>query len=375
MMPIIDAIATAILTYSAHSFAACGLALVGARRIRRPQDRDFIWKAALLVPLLTTTIGLSAAATGARGSFVDLGEVARQASPTRLPRRLVRIRVLRDGETSRVDRWFSDPVTSALSGGAVALALLVVSVASTRLIVRRRRLAAAVAVRRDLGELALSDGQSVRLSSSADLQSPVAFNADEICLPDDVVREFSESHQRSLIAHEIAHLERRDPLWFAATEIIASLSAFQPLVRLVVRAFRRDVELICDEAAVRRTNDQHSLISALALLASPFDPRSPLRGAATAYDGSPLVGRAERIATLDVDPSPAPARRPLAVAVAVAVAILCAFPVVSAAPRLTDFPLDPAMDGSTLHVKGQLNIDQRSTAHEIRRTVTVLQQQ
>lgn len=374
-MPVIDTAATAILTYAAHSFAACGLALIGARLIRRPQDRDVIWKAALLVPIVTTTIAITASANGAGSPFVDLGAVARQASPTRLPARKVRIRVLRDGDASRVDRWFTDPVTSALSGGAVAFALLVVGVASTRLIVRRRHLAGAVAARLDIGELALSNGQRVRLSSSDELQSPVAFNGVEICLPEDVVREFSEQHQRSLIAHEMAHLERRDPAWFVTTEVIAALSAFQPLIHIVIRAFRRDVELICDESAVRRTNDRHSLISALALLASPFDPRSPLRGAATAYDGSPLVGRAERIATLGLDPPAVRARRSIAVAVAAGVAILCAFPVVSAAPRLTDLPLDPAMDGSNLHIRGTLKIDQESSTHEVRRIVTVVQRE
>jgi hypothetical protein len=140
-----------------------------------------------------------------------------------------------------------------------------------------------------------------------------------------------------------------------------------------VRAFRRDVELICDEAAVRRTRDQHSLISALALLAAPFDPRAPLQGAATAYDGSPLVGRAERIATLGPNLAPVSARRPIALAVAVALAILCAFPVVSAAPRLTDLPVDPAMLSRNPHLKRIVNVDDQSISHEVLKIVTVVQ--
>ena len=372
-MPIIDAAATALLTYAAHGFAACGLALFAARFLRRPHDRDIVWKAALVAPIATTAIAITLSAQGAPSPFVDLGELARRASPAQLPGRLVRIRVLREGDASRVDRWFSDPVTTALSAGALAVALLVVGAASTRLIVRRRRLAHAVGERSEIGALTLSTGETVRLSSSAELQSPVAFNRAEICLPDDVVRDFAEPHQRSLIAHEMAHLERRDPAWFAATEVIAALSAFQPLVHVVVRAFRRDVELICDEAAVRRTNDQHSLISALALLAAPFDPRAPLQGAATAYDGSPLVGRAERIATLGPNLAPVSARRPIALAVAVALAILCAFPVVSAAPRLTDLPVDPAMLSRNPHLKRIVNVDDQSISHEVLKIVTVVQ--
>ena len=372
-MPIIDAAATALLTYAAHGFAACAVALITARFIRRPHDRDIVWKAALIAPIATTAISITLSVQGARSPFVDLGALARWASPTQLPGRQVHIRVLREGDASQVDRWFSDPVTTALSIGALAAALLVVGAASTRLIGRRRRLAHAVGNRSGIGELTLPTGETVRLSSSAELQSPVAFNRTEICLPDDVVREFAEPHRRSLIAHEMAHLERRDPAWFAATEIVAALSAFQPLVHVVVRAFRRDVELICDEAAVRRTNDQHSLISALALLAAPFDPRAPLQGAATAYDGSPLVARAERIATLGPHLPPATARQPVTLAVAVALAVLCALPVVSAAPRLTDFPVDPAMLPPNPHLRRVVNVEDQSIRHEARRIITIVQ--
>jgi len=76
---------------------------------------------------------------------------------------------------------------------------------------------------------------------------------------------------------------------------------------------------------------------------------------------------------LGLDASPAGARRPIFVALVVAVAILCAFPVVSAAPRLTDFPLDPAIDGSNLHLKGELNTNEEFVERQVRRTVTVLQ--
>lgn len=371
-MPIIDVVATAVLTYSAHSFAACGIALVAARFIRVPHDRDIIWKAALIGPIATATLAMTLSTTGVRSPFIDLGRLTRQASPTQLPGRQVRIRVLEEDGESHVERSFSDPITSAISTSVAIAAILAVGIASVRLVVRRGRLVHTISNRRPIGQLALASGEIAHLSSSAELQTPIAFNRAEICLPDDVVRGFSEPHQRSLIAHEIAHLERRDPAWFVATEVIAALSAYQPLVIAVVRAFRRDVELICDEAAVRRTNDQHSLISALALLASPFDPRSPLHGVATAYDGSPLVDRAERIASLRPDPVRIARRRPVLLIVAAALAIWCAFPVVSAAPRLTDFPLDAADAVASPHFKGVVRVDDRPVAHGIRRTVTVL---
>ena len=56
-MPIIDAAATALLTYAAHGFAACAVALITARFIRRPHDRDIVWKAALIAPIALSACG------------------------------------------------------------------------------------------------------------------------------------------------------------------------------------------------------------------------------------------------------------------------------------------------------------------------------
>ena len=146
----------------------------------------------------------------------------------------------------------------------------------------------------------------------------------------------------TLIAHELAHLQRYDPAWFAFVEIIAALSAFQPFIFRVAAAFRRDVELICDEAAVHRTNDRHSLIGALALLAAPFDPRATIHGAATAYDGSPLVARAARIASLSDSSRERRSRRAAIGAVLGLSGALCMAPVVTSVPSLDDFAAELA---------------------------------
>ncbi len=330
--------ATAIVTYGVHSFVACLLALGANRLIRRPQDREVLWKVALLAPLVTAAALVLVSTLSDRGRFVDLADLARRVVPTSLPGRDVQVRVLKLGESSSVIRRVTDPVTRVISATTLAIASLCCLCAMLRLLYRRRRLSHAIAERRIVGELPTSAGAALTLST-ASLPSPLALGPREICLPTDVVATFSDSHQRSLIAHETAHLERRDPAWFFVLDAIAALSAFQPLVFVVIRSFRRDVELICDEDAVRRTSDRGSLIAALALLASPFDPDSPLRGAATAYDGSPLVRRAERIANLGLNAPCGVRRRTLLVAASL-IAFLCAAPVVSASPRLGDLPLE-----------------------------------
>jgi beta-lactamase regulating signal transducer with metallopeptidase domain len=336
-----DAAATALLTYGIHSAAACALALVASRFLRRPQDRDLLWKATLVAPLISATLVIAGSAAGVGNPFVDLAELVRHTPNVELPGREVKIRLLHNGAGSNVVREFSDPVTTVLSVAAIAVALFMAGLSIIRLAHRRQALRRAVSGRRVVGELPRGFGSAVQLSAATQLQTPVALGGGEICLPAEVVDDFSERHRESLIAHEVAHLERRDPAWFFMAELIAALSAFQPLIFVVLRAFRRDVELICDETAVRRTSDQQSLIGALALLASPFDPRSPLHGAATAYDGSPLVARAQRIATLSLTNAAPTTRRPALVVALALFVVLCAVPVVSAAPRLSDIPLYP----------------------------------
>jgi beta-lactamase regulating signal transducer with metallopeptidase domain len=355
MSSTLDAVATTLLTYASHSAAACFVALLAARLLRRPQDRELLWKAALIAPLLTTTVVTASSMLGAQGGFVDLGLLVRRTVPLSLPDREVMMRIIDDGRGQNVFRQVTDPVTTTLSILATAVAAVCSLIALVRLTYRRRMLRRVLAPRQISNEsLQLENGRRARLSTAIDLPSPVALGTDEVCLPTEVVEEFAPEHRRALIAHEVAHLGRRDPFWFLVVEVIGALSAFQPLIFPVIRAFRRDVELICDEAAVTVTRDAPALIGALALLASPFDPRSPLHGAATAHDGSPLVARAERIAKLAPDVG-APNRRMAAMlAVAALIGVLCAVPAVSSAPRASDFPLHPIAGMRAVHAQSRL---------------------
>jgi beta-lactamase regulating signal transducer with metallopeptidase domain len=370
-MPTIDVVATALLTYAGHSAVACVIALLVARVLRRPHERDLVWKAALIVPLVTAPMAILGATAGA--TRIDLADLARRSRLVHLPGRKLLVRVLDDGAGPEVFRQLIDPVTRVLAAMAIGIAVACVALAGLRLVRRRRALAGALAGRNHVRELtAAGSSASIRLSSAIELQSPVALGASEICLPSTVLSDFPDAHRDTLIAHEMAHLERRDPFWFALAEGVAALTAFQPLVFVVLRAFRRDVELICDEAAVRCSSDRQALIGALALLASPFDPRSPIRGAATAYDGSPLVARATRIATLTLDGGEARDRRIALAMVVVLAATLCVVPVVSPAPRLADLPMSPRRAIEVARAEGRLvTVDSTVTERSTRLRVLI----
>jgi beta-lactamase regulating signal transducer with metallopeptidase domain len=333
----LDTIAALVLTYAAHSAVACGIALALARVIRRPHDRDLLWKAALIAPIVTAGAVTLANTLGLR-ALVDLAALVRRGSHMPLPYRRVLIHVTNDGSGETIIRQFTDPVTTALTTTALVVAAAAIAVAFARFVVRRRALTDALRRKEHVTDVESSNGLTVRLFAADDLQSPVAFGVNQICLPTNVLTEFTGAHKQSLIAHETAHLARRDPAWFLFVEVVSALSSFQPLVFAVARSFRRDVELICDEAAVTWTGDRGAMIGALACLAAPFDIDSPLH-AATAYDGSPLVQRAERIATFS---SCGTHRRhgTMILAIALVAATPLAVPLLSSAPRLQDIPDD-----------------------------------
>ena len=61
----------------------------------------------------------------------------------------------------------------------------------------------------------LGIGRRIAVRSSDSLIAPVAFGTwcPTIALPSAFAEQFSDSHQDAVLAHELAHLAARDPLW------------------------------------------------------------------------------------------------------------------------------------------------------------------
>jgi hypothetical protein len=74
--------------------------------------------------------------------------------------------------------------------------------------------------------------RSVRLQQFDGLSSPVAFGLvrPAIGLPAGFGERFSSAEQQTILAHELAHLAARDPLWHGLAEIVTALLWWHPLV-------------------------------------------------------------------------------------------------------------------------------------------------
>lgn len=68
-----------------------------------------------------------------------------------------------------------------------------------------------------------------------------------IYLPSDL----TEPDRSYVLAHETAHLHRRDHVWKLIGYLIRMIHWFNPLVWLSYTLFQRDLELACDEAAIK----------------------------------------------------------------------------------------------------------------------------
>jgi hypothetical protein len=99
-----------------------------------------------------------------------------------------------------------------------------------------------------------------------------------------------------MLAHELAHLERRDPHWLMAFGWLEALFLLQPLNRVVRKQFQHAAEQLCDEFALAQTQQPIALAQCLAQVASWLRSESDVFPyPAMAENASPLLRRVERV--------------------------------------------------------------------------------
>ena len=312
---ILTNLAAWLATYAIHStLLIAAVALFVRLRAPNAAVRDFAWKLALVGAIATSTIQ-QAGNLRPLGSlaFVHTGtDVARAAgAAATLPRqplaqpapeviasddatpieRAIVARPTRERSTST-----SSPVASTLTilivvaWGAVALLLALTYIArrlmlAGRLVTRRTVTEGRMRTLLDVLRLEVGFDSPVSLTAASTIASPVALGLAEICVPEAAITDLDEEQQRGLLAHELAHLHRRDPLWLDAASLIERVFFFQPLNRLARRELQNNAEYICDDWAAAHTGSGEPLARCLARVAEWIEA-SPL--------GVPVAGMAEQ---------------------------------------------------------------------------------
>lgn len=187
--------------------------------------------------------------------------------------------------------------------GALATAVWQLAIHWTflRTVGRRRRITDPhlIALAHEVGESAgvrQSLCHKLILTAARGIGSPVALGKNEICLPERALTDLEPDELRGVLAHEWAHLVRRDPLWLRICLLLETLFFFQPLGRIGRQQQMEAAEFLCDAWAVRYTGERHALAQSLVRVAAWLrsEPRR-IYGPVMASQGSPL---GERVRTL-----------------------------------------------------------------------------
>lgn len=283
------------LTYAVHSTLLLGLALLAAPALARrgPRLAEIALRGAFLGSLLTATVQIgfgvepwsgslrlpgAAPAVEARAALPAGGTAAAiPATPAMEP--AVPAPMLREARTAPVP---AEPAASSAYAAswpaallmvwmALAVLFLAVSARSYHRLVSRVRYRAQVVggsilqtLERITAPLGLA--RSPRLTCTTRLGVPVAFGSGgraEIALPPRALFGLSNEQQEGLLAHELAHLVRRDPQWLLAGRLLASVLFFQPLNWMALARLRELSEVLADEWAVEQTGQPLSLARCL----------------------------------------------------------------------------------------------------------------
>ncbi len=302
-----------LLTYALHSTLLLGAAWAITRAPRVEHGvREIVWKVALVGGLVTAT--LQGALAWRPAGSVSLAprqvvEVTTTASLASTPELGHEAALAPHDEP---DAPASSPATADGSGFAAPssdvtlrwLAWLWLALAVPLVLVfvgRRLVLTGRIGDRRAVDDRAVlsvldalrASGEvsaPIHLTASQAISSPVALGASEICLPATALHDLDTEQLRAMLAHELAHLVRRDPTWLVIACVVERALFFQPLNRLAQREILLSAEYLADEWAARRAGGI-PLAKALVKVAE-WIQASPL--------GVPVAGFAEERSQLSV---------------------------------------------------------------------------
>jgi HEAT repeat protein/beta-lactamase regulating signal transducer with metallopeptidase domain len=370
-----------LLTYLLHSSVLLGVTwLVTRRWVTSPQFRDRLWKAATVGGFLTASL------QGWSGLEPIAGRLALPANVTTAPAPMVAsppsewqgLLSVRSADLPEaappagrgVEAAATAPVPAA-SGEPVApfplprVATLLVALWALGatllggLFLLQRRRAIRDLGRREavtdpglvgmLADLRRQAGfrRPVRLTVAQGLASPVALGGGEIVLPPAALTDLDAAQQQSLLAHELAHLDRRDPEWLTFACLVERLFFLQPLNRLARIGQQEAAEYLCDDWAARRTGSGDPLAVCLLKVAEWIGTQpQPVPLAGMAEHPSQLIKRVHRL--IEGKEMPTRTRTLLLTAAALALigATAVAAPSMMPAPRpaAEAEPESPALD-------------------------------
>jgi beta-lactamase regulating signal transducer with metallopeptidase domain/tetratricopeptide (TPR) repeat protein len=206
-------------------------------------------------------------------------------------------------------------------GSAVALARFVAAIRSALRLARRGRAIAGD----DVLDLAAALGVAarVRLVGSGAALVPMTLGAIRpVILVPDGFTSWDPSRRRTVLLHELAHVQRHDWLVQCVAQLGCVAFWFHPLVRLAARSLRQEAEQAADDLVLAHGTKPSSYAADLVDLVRSLQPPTGSHAMTVSMIGGPFDGRIRAILESSRSRGPVPARLRFALVAASAATFL-----------------------------------------------------
>lgn len=266
------------LTFAVHAGVFFLVAsLVDRALLRRVDDavREVVWRLALLGGLATATAQLGFGIVPVTGAWsAEFGD------PTRATTMALSATDAQDAALSALEvpatfgafAWMDPAMLGCAilfwaAGAGLALPHLFLAYTGLRRRLQPRHPAPALAA--ELRQIAARLGMRAtpRVTTSARAPTPLALGVlhSEVCVPERALRELAPDELRAMLAHELAHVQRRDPTWTLVYAIVCRALFWHPALWFARRRLLALAEMRCD-AIARTVEPQAELALARALV-------------------------------------------------------------------------------------------------------------
>jgi beta-lactamase regulating signal transducer with metallopeptidase domain len=265
LLPSLQAwLATAVL----HT-AVLGVAALALERLLLRASagaREWLWRAALLGGAGTATLQLGAGIDPWTGSWHALE--ANAPAPVPASELVIASPSIAAGSSpSRLPATEPARLADVATFTWLALAHLAVAYTFLRRALAPRIPSAHLREQADAVARALGLRRTPRITTSARASTPLALGLlhPEVCVPERAVVELDPAELHAMLAHELAHVRRRDPAWSLLYGAVCRVLFFHPVVWFARRRLLALAELRCD-AAARSTHPQAGVALARVLV-------------------------------------------------------------------------------------------------------------
>jgi beta-lactamase regulating signal transducer with metallopeptidase domain len=309
-------LASLLITLGCEVLLVVGVGLVAERLLTSVRDRRRLWCAVLSVVTLLTAVELTGLRVEARRwSFLGFHAAPRPTEP-----RWILTEVI-----SPVHPVEGKPALFSMEGQApthdltepsrwpsflAAMWLLGTLVIGFRTGYTRWRLQALLrqSQRVDLGvagtiagDLGL-DPRRIQVREATGFTGPVAFGVlrPTVLLPRGFADRYGELELKVLLAHELAHLAARDPLWLVISDVLSGLLWWHPAVWWACRRLRAASEAAADDASSLIPGGRIALAEALVAYGHQLAAETSPAGFGVGGLKSELAGRVTRLLSAPV---------------------------------------------------------------------------